>query len=153
MTDNDGKLMSQIECFDYQKKWINRWFRLATKQEKINLSFPGFSTAMIIFFQGLLQQKFWQFSSIQGDFQPHFQRTSAKTAILADIYWAGSPVQRRCKQHRSGELQRFLPKPNALVAFSALTLLVGQQERHPACKKWGDGGGGHWLVRMEWRPA
>jgi len=20
-------------------------------------------------------------------------------------------------------------------------------------KKWGDGGGGHWLVRMEWRPA
>jgi len=25
--------------------------------------------------------------------------------------------------------------------------------RHPACKKWGDGGGGHWLVRMEWRPA
>ena len=22
-----------------------------------------------------------------------------------------------------------------------------------ACKKWADGGGGHWLVRMEWRPA
>jgi len=20
-------------------------------------------------------------------------------------------------------------------------------------KKWGDGGGGHWLVQMEWRPA
>ena len=39
-------------------------------------------------------------------------------------------------------------------AFSALTLLVGQQEGHPACKKiWGDGGGEHWLVRMEWRPA
>ena len=37
---------------------------------------------------------------------------------------------------------------NAFVAFSALTLLVGQQEGHPACKKWGDGGGGHWLVRM-----
>jgi len=34
-----------------------------------------------------------------------------------------------------------------------LTLLVGLQEGHPACKKWGDGGGGHWLVRMEWRPA
>jgi len=34
-----------------------------------------------------------------------------------------------------------------------LTLLVGQQEGHPACKKWGDGGGGHWLVQMEWRPA
>jgi len=31
--------------------------------------------------------------------------------------------------------------------------LVGQQEGHPACKKMGDGGGGHWLVRMEWRPA
>jgi len=39
---------------------------------------------------------------------------------------------------------------NALVAFSALTLLVGRQEGHPACKKYGeDGGGGHWLVRME----
>jgi len=42
----------------------------------------------------------------------------------------------------------------ALVAFSALTLLVGRQEGHPARKKiWRDGGGGHWLVRMEWRPA
>ena len=42
----------------------------------------------------------------------------------------------------------------SLVAFSALTLLVGWQEGHPACKKiCGDGGGGHWLVRMEWRPA
>jgi len=38
-------------------------------------------------------------------------------------------------------------------AFSALTLLVGRQEGHPACKKMGDGGGGHWLVRMEWRPG
>jgi len=44
--------------------------------------------------------------------------------------------------------------PSVLVAFSALTLLVGQQKGHPACKKiWGDSGGGHWLVRMEWRPA
>jgi len=24
-----------------------------------------------------------------------------------------------------------------LIAFSALTLLVGRQEGHPACKKWG----------------
>ena len=39
------------------------------------------------------------------------------------------------------------------VAFSALTLLVGRQEGHPACKKWGDGGGGHWLAWMEWRSA
>ena len=38
-------------------------------------------------------------------------------------------------------------------SFGALTLLVGWQEGHPACKKWGDGGGGHWLVWMEWRPA
>jgi len=30
---------------------------------------------------------------------------------------------------------------------------LGWQEGHPACKKWGDGGGGHWLVRMEWLPA
>jgi len=39
------------------------------------------------------------------------------------------------------------------IAFSALTLLVGQQEGHPVCKKWGDSGDGHWLVRMEWCPA
>ena len=45
------------------------------------------------------------------------------------------------------------PNPNALVAFSAFTLLVGRQGGHPACKKLGDGGGGHWLVRMEWHPA
>jgi len=32
-------------------------------------------------------------------------------------------VWRRCRQHRWGELQRLLPNPNALVAFSALTLL------------------------------
>ena len=37
-------------------------------------------------------------------------------------------------------------------AFSALTLLVGRQEGHPACKKW-DGRGGHWLVWMEWHPS
>ena len=43
------------------------------------------------------------------------------------------------------------PNPNALIAFSALTLLV--QEGHPACKRLGDGGGGHWLGWMEWRPA
>jgi len=30
-----------------------------------------------------------------------------------------------------------LPNPNALVAFIALTLLVGRQEEHPACKKYG----------------
>ena len=30
------------------------------------------------------------------------------------------------------------------LAFSALTLLVGQQEGHPACKNVGYGGGGHW---------
>jgi len=41
----------------------------------------------------------------------------------------------------------------SLIAFSALTLLVGWQEGHPACKKMGDGGGEHWLFRMEWRPA
>jgi len=34
-------------------------------------------------------------------------------------------------------VQRLVPNPNALVAFSALTLLVGRQEACPACKKWG----------------
>jgi len=36
------------------------------------------------------------------------------------------------------EEKRLLPNPNVLVAFSALRLLVGRQEWHPACKKiWG----------------
>jgi len=40
---------------------------------------------------------------------------------------------------------RLLPNPNALVAFSALTLLLGRQEGHPACKKiWG--GGWRWAL-------
>ena len=39
-------------------------------------------------------------------------------------------------------------------SFSALMLLIGWQEGQPACKKYGeDGGGRHWLVRMERRPA
>jgi len=36
------------------------------------------------------------------------------------------------------------------IAFSALTLLVGRQDGHLACKRVGDDGGGHWLVHMEW---
>jgi len=34
-----------------------------------------------------------------------------------------------------------------------LVMLAGWQEGHPACKNMGDGGGGHWLARMEWHPA
>ena len=35
-----------------------------------------------------------------------------------------------------------------------MTVLVERQERHPARKKYGgNGGGGRWLVQMEWRPA
>jgi len=41
---------------------------------------------------------------------------------------------------------------NWFVAFSALTLLVGWQEGHPACKN-GNGKGRQCLVQMEWRPA
>jgi len=29
------------------------------------------------------------------------------------------------------------------LLLMAVTLLVGRQKGHPACKKWGDGGGGH----------
>jgi len=37
--------------------------------------------------------------------------------------------------------------------LSVLDTVGWWQEGHPACKKWRDGGGGHWLVRVEWRPA
>jgi len=30
-----------------------------------------------------------------------------------------------------------IPNPNMLVTLSALTMLVGRQEGHPACKKYG----------------
>jgi len=40
--------------------------------------------------------------------------------------------------------ERLLPNPNALVAFSALMLLVGRQEGHLACKKYG--GWWRWAV-------
>jgi len=40
-----------------------------------------------------------------------------------------------------------------VYAFSALTLLVGRQEGHPACKKpWGVVGVGAPLVQLGWRP-
>jgi len=51
------------------------------------------------------------------------------------------------------QVQIFFMQVDVLVAFSALTLLVGRQEGHLACKNMGDGGGGHRLVRMELRPA
>jgi len=42
---------------------------------------------------------------------------------------------------KPGELREFF---SYFVAFSALTLLVGRQEGHLACKKkYGDCGGGH----------
>ena len=56
-------------------------------------------------------------------------------------------------QVTSLRISRLFPNPNVLVAFSALTILGGRQEGHPVCKKWGDDGGGHWLVQIEWRPA
>jgi len=66
---------------------------------------------------------------------------------------------RRCRNvsQQQSLLISFWPTVFLLIinyAFSAMTLLVGRQEGHQACKKnGGDGGGGQWLVRMEWRPA
>ena len=42
--------------------------------------------------------------------------------------------------------------PSVLIAFSALTLLVGRQEGHPACKKL-SGGMLAWLSGMRCRLA
>ena len=50
-------------------------------------------------------------------------------------------------------LSFFLSIYLALVAFSALTLLVVRQEGHQPVKNVGDDGGGHCLVQMEWRPT
>ena len=41
-----------------------------------------------------------------------------------------------CFRHQFSQLQFQLHAPKQLIcAFSALTLLVGQQQGHPACKK------------------
>ena len=40
-----------------------------------------------------------------------------------------------------------------LVAFSALTLLVGRRKGIRPVKNMGDGGRGHYLFRMEWHPS
>ena len=41
-----------------------------------------------------------------------------------------------------------------VTSFSAFSaLMVGLQEGIWLVKNMGDGGGGHWFVRMEWRPA
>jgi len=37
----------------------------------------------------------------------------------------------------TAERQQLISEDYTKVAFSALTLLVGRQEGHPACKKWG----------------
>jgi len=74
-----------------------------------------------------------------------FPCTIKSRSFLLALAHPGGPGKRAIK--------RLWIKLTALVAFNALPLLVGRQEGHPACKKWGDGGGGHWLVRMEWHPA
>ena len=69
-------------------------------------------------------------------------------ALWADLQWL--PML-RCYGNitRTRNVSEYmLVLVHALVAFSALAVLFGRQEGHPACKKWGDGGGGHWLVRM-----
>jgi len=55
------------------------------------------------------------------------------------------PLLSQCGQHikifctvcgtETVQVTPLLPNPSALVAFSALMLLVGRQEGHPACKK------------------
>jgi len=47
-------------------------------------------------------------------------------------------------------LRRTLACASCLQCFDTVAWAPG---RRLACKKWGDGGDGHWLVRMEWRPA
>ena len=47
-----------------------------------------------------------------------------------------------CRPHRDGTKPLiFSPRPVIIFAFSALTLLVGRHEGHPACKKLGWGAG------------
>ena len=63
-------------------------------------------------------------------------------------------VERRRRRRENLRVQAEAVMPASSNHFTILLLAkILCTEGHPACKKWGDGGGGHWLVRMEWRPA
>jgi len=103
-------------------------------------------------------------------YTPHSKLPDEELQVLSAISCVSSytrmPPVEACSRHRSNFPCSGSPSttPSVLrqppcsahacmlhgVAFSALTLLVGRQEGHLICKKWGDGEGGHWLVRMEW---
>jgi len=55
--------------------------------------------------------------------------------------------------HTSSPWTLFIPKDYLYGLFPRPFDTVGRQEGHPTCKKWGNDGGGHLLVWMEWRPA
>ena len=70
-----------------------------------------------------------------------------KSAIVTELEALAVALRLLCVERQCKMVSFF-------VSSSALMLLVGRQEGHPACKKnMGDGGGMHWLVRMEWHPA
>jgi len=53
-----------------------------------------------------------------------------------------APAKQRINDKLQGSVATYLRCGGVVNAFSALTLLVGRQERHPACKKtelWGAG--------------
>jgi len=82
--------------------------------------------------------------------------TATSTGRSSTAYWPLSwsiciGLYRNCRQVQQRATR--IIAGILLINISALTLLVGWQEGHPACKKWGDGGGGYWLVQMKWLPA
>jgi len=69
---------------------------------------------------GLKFSKFWSF------LQTLDLQTVGNTGVDAD-----SHLKKTC------HCQKFYSSNSSLIAFSALTLLVGRQEGHPACKNSG----------------
>ena len=61
--------------------------------------------------------------------------SDSRTSLICDIQIMYFRMTRYTETVQVTPLGRTLA--SALVAFSALTLLVGRQEGHPACKKWG----------------
>jgi len=46
-----------------------------------------------------------------------------------------------------------MPRQPTATATATTTTTTTTTTTIPPYLLWGDGGGGHWLVRMEWRPA
>jgi len=113
---------------------LHAWESCCTTPLKVLFGMAPFTSYSIHFFTQSLSSFYhtsiWPFSSLPAEVPPHFLFLQARSHFHAS----------------------YISILVSSVAFSALTLLVGHQEGHPACKKL-SGGMLAWLSGMRCRPA